>query len=64
MLIFIWLGGDLYKLSYYVATHAPLALQGCAGFQIFTDLCILMQFGLYRDASAKPVVACEKVSYK
>lgn len=26
MLILIWLGGDLYKLSYYVAHASPLAL--------------------------------------
>ena len=49
MLIFIWLGGDLYKLSYYVANESPLALQLCAAFQIFIDICILGQFGLYRN---------------
>jgi hypothetical protein len=48
VLIFIWLGGDLYKLSYYVANQSPFALRACASFQIFMDLCILAQFGLYR----------------
>jgi solute carrier family 66, member 2 len=48
MLIFIWLGGDLYKLTYYNAHESPLALQLCAGFQIFIDFCILGQFALYR----------------
>ena len=32
--------------------ESPIALQGCAGFQIFTDLCILSQFMLYRNSSA------------
>ena len=57
-LIFIWLGGDLYKLQYYVSHGSPLALQGCALFQILTDLAILSQFALYRDVSncdKKPV---------
>ncbi len=49
MLILIWLGGDLYKLSYYVAHASPLALQLCAAFQIFLDLCILGQFALYKN---------------
>ena len=53
MLIFIWLGGDLYKLSYYMANSSPLALQACAMLQIFTDLCILGQFALYRNSSEK-----------
>ena len=44
----IWLGGDLYKLSYYMANLSPLALRACASFQIFMDLCILAQFALYR----------------
>ena len=49
----IWLGGDLYKLSYYTATQSPMALQLCAGFQIFTDLCILAQFGYYKSSNYK-----------
>ena len=48
MLIFIWLAGDLYKLSYYMANASPIALQACAAFQIFMDLCILAQFVIYR----------------
>ena len=51
MLIFIWLAGDLYKLSYYVGNQSPFALRACASFQIFMDLCILAQFGLYRKNS-------------
>ena len=49
----IWLGGDLYKLSYYTATNSPIALQLCAAFQIFTDLCILAQFGYYKNSTQK-----------
>jgi solute carrier family 66, member 2 len=52
-LILIWLGGDLYKLQYYVTHGSPLALQGCAMFQILTDLCILCQFAIYRDSGDK-----------
>ena len=55
MLILIWLGGDLYKLSYYVAHASPLALQLCAAFQIFTDIAILGQFALYRNNTKSPV---------
>jgi hypothetical protein len=57
----IWLGGDLYKLSYYAATKSPIALQLCAAFQIFTDLCILAQFSLYRNRSS---VECVKADSK
>jgi solute carrier family 66, member 2 len=55
MLILIWLGGDLYKLSYYIAHASPLALQLCAAFQIFIDICILGQFALYRKNTKSPV---------
>lgn len=41
VLILIWLGGDLYKLSYYVAHSSPFALQFCSFFQIIVDICIL-----------------------
>ena len=53
ILIFIWLGGDCYKLSYYLANESPLALRACASFQIFTDLCILSQFVIYRSNGQK-----------
>lgn len=48
LLILIWLCGDLYKLSYYMANASPLALKACASFQILVDLCILAQFVVYR----------------
>ena len=48
LLILIWLCGDLYKLSYYMANASPLALKACAAFQILMDLCILGQFVAYR----------------
>ncbi len=51
VLIFIWLAGDMYKLSYYMANASPFALRACASFQIFTDLCILAQFAIYRKNS-------------
>jgi len=30
-----------------------MALQLCASFQIFTDLCILAQFGYYKNSNQK-----------
>lgn len=30
-----------------------MALQLCAAFQIFTDLCILAQFGYYKNSTQK-----------
>ena len=30
-----------------------MALQLCAAFQIFTDLCILAQFGYYKNSNQK-----------
>ena len=47
-MVLIWLAGDMYKLSYYMANGSPFALRACATFQIFTDLCILAQFAMYR----------------
>lgn len=41
VLIMIWLGGDLYKFSYYIGAQSPVALVACAFFQICVDLCIL-----------------------
>jgi hypothetical protein len=57
VLIFIWLTGDLYKLSYYMGNQSPLALQACASFQILTDLLILAQFAVYRKnkGDSKPL---------
>jgi len=57
LLIFIWLGGDCYKLSYYLANLSPLALRVCASFQIFTDLCILSQFVIYRRRPLEKPIA-------
>jgi solute carrier family 66, member 2 len=53
VLILIWLTGDLYKLSYYMGNHSPVALQACASFQILTDLMILGQFAVYRKNGAE-----------
>lgn len=56
--------GDLYKLSYYVSNSSPIALQACASFQIFTDICILSQFAIYRNASEKDVKSSPKPEKK
>jgi uncharacterized protein with PQ loop repeat len=42
MLIFIWLFGDLFKLSYYYGNKIPLQLMICSGIQVVIDLLILM----------------------
>jgi hypothetical protein len=66
VLILIWLCGDCYKLSYYVATNGPMALRLCAFFQICTDICILSQFVIYRNEGGalpmgeRPSVAVQK----
>ena len=62
ILIFIWLAGDLYKLSYYMGNSSPLALSACASFQIFTDLCILAQFAVYRKNNKDTKQVNESVS--
>lgn len=59
VLIMIWLGGDLYKFSYYIGAHSPVALVACAFFQICIDLCILSQFWVYRFA--KPAIIAVKI---
>lgn len=65
ILILIWLTGDLYKLSYYVANTSPFALRACASFQIFTDLCILSQFVIYRkNNKATEDTIDDKILYK
>ena len=33
-----------------MANMSPIALRACAAFQIFTDLCILAQFAIYRNS--------------
>ena len=67
ILIFIWLAGDLYKLSYYMANTSPLALKACASFQIMTDTCILAQFVIYRNNTKKEnarITASQKKEYQ
>lgn len=50
VLILIWLAGDLYKFTYYSSNNSPIALVICATFQICTDISILSQFWIYRNA--------------
>ena len=52
-LIFMWLLGDAYKLSYYSSQDAPIQLVACSAFQILTDIAILFQFWLYAGVGKK-----------
>ena len=52
VLIFMWLLGDFYKLSYYSGSGAPIQLLACAMFQVVTDVAILSQFWIYRENTA------------
>jgi hypothetical protein len=40
-----------------MATDSPASLQGCAAFQIMTDLSILSQFYVYRGNTDLPLGA-------
>ena len=62
ILIFMWLLGDFYKLSYYNSTGAPVQLLACAAFQVVTDIAILSQFWLYRVKTAQMTSQDQKKS--
>jgi len=47
LLIFMWLFGDLFKLSYYYGHGIPMQLLACSGVQVVVDVIILGQFPLY-----------------
>jgi hypothetical protein len=55
VLILMWLLGDIYKLSYYSGSGAPIQLLACAAFQVITDVAILTQFWFYRKNTAEMV---------
>ncbi|GAC94652.1 pq loop repeat protein [Pseudozyma hubeiensis SY62] len=47
--LFGWLGGDSFKLLYFVLKGSPAQFTSCAVFQLSVDLAILGQSRLYRD---------------
>lgn len=53
ILILMWLVGDVYKMSYYQTTAAPVQLLMCACFQVTVDVSIISQFWLYRKETAR-----------
>ena len=44
-----WLGGDSFKLLYFLLRTSPVQFTSCAVFQLSVDLAILAQSRLYRD---------------
>ena len=46
-----------------MANASPIALRACASFQIFTDICILGQFVIYRK-NTKAASVSEKPEYE
>lgn len=60
-----WLGGDSFKLLYFLLKQSPAQFTTCAVFQLSIDLCILAQSYLYRkkteeDEDAMRVKAAAK----
>ena len=46
-----------------MANASPFALRACASFQIFTDICILGQFVIYRK-NTKAASVSQKPNYE
>ncbi|SPO47932.1 uncharacterized protein PSANT_05620 [Moesziomyces antarcticus] len=44
-----WLGGDSFKLLYFVLRSSPVQFTSCAAFQLSIDLAILAQSRVYRQ---------------
>ncbi len=44
-----WLGGDSFKLLYFVLRSSPVQFTSCAAFQLSIDLAILAQSSMYRQ---------------
>ena len=47
LLVFSWLGGDIFKFSYYAYKNAPFQFIGCALFQLCTDIFVVFQLWYY-----------------
>ncbi|KAM0787502.1 hypothetical protein ACM66B_003574 [Microbotryomycetes sp. NB124-2] len=47
-----WVGGDSFKLVYFIVRSSPIAFQVCAAFQLGVDLAIVAQTVIYRHNSS------------
>ncbi len=51
-MIILWLGGDIYKLLYYIRNAAPVSLVVSAFISIAVDCGIVTQFFIYYKTKA------------
>ena len=49
LLIFGWLSGDIFKVSYYCSRNTPIQLIICAIFQLSTDFIVIYQIFYYKQ---------------
>lgn len=49
LLIFGWLSGDIFKVSYYCSRNTPIQLVICAIFQLSTDFIVIYQIYYYNQ---------------
>ena len=47
LMIFGWLAGDIFKVSYYCSRNTPIQLIACAIFQLSTDFIVIYQIYYY-----------------
>jgi len=45
----MWVGGDFYKLFFYLTSSAPIALVGTASYQLLSDLIVFCQFLIFGE---------------
>ena len=48
LMIFMWLSGDLFKVSYFLCRNTPIQLILCSIFQLTTDIILSSQIVYYR----------------
>ncbi|CDW99693.1 hypothetical protein, partial [Sporisorium scitamineum] len=48
-----WLGGDSFKLLYFLLRDSPVQFTSCAVFQLGVDLAILVQSRVYREQTVR-----------
>ena len=56
-MVLMWLAGDLYKTSYFVARQTPPQFVVCGTTQILLDILILLQVCWYRRGPAEPLAS-------
>ena len=55
LLIFGWLSGDIFKVSYYCSRNTPIQLVICAIFQLSTDFIVIYQIYYYNQQLQKNI---------